>query len=490
MRSWLPSSRSKGALEALLYLLGLTFRGFAFVHLGFAALALVLGEEAWGFLGAAALGFALGYLGTFRGRPKAQPQRAEVFAGVALLWLLVPVLGAVPYWISGGLAFLDALFESMSGYTATGATVLQDFSLSRSLFLYRGFTQWMGGIGIVVLFLAVFPQLHVAGRQAFFAESTGVEKERLTPRIRQTAQAVLLLYLALTGAAALGYALAGVPLFEAVANALATVPAGGFSPNPQSFAGYPPLAQWLGVAFMFLAGVNFLLQYRLFFRGEVGPLLRDAEFRAYVLVVLAAGLALSGYLYTHHTYDLEASLRHAFFQVISILTGTGFTSVDFAQWVVPAQAILVLLMFVGGSAGSAAGGIKLVRWLVLFGFLRREITRTLHPQAVLPLRLGGRVLSEEVLRQVSVFILLYTLLFVLGAVALAFLEKDFVVAFTASAQAIGNIGPGLGEVGPMGSYAGLHPLSKLLLVGLMWAGRIEVVPVVLLLTPELWRRLR
>lgn len=155
----------------------------------------------------------------------------------------------------------------------------------------------------MVLFLAVFPQLHVAGRQAFFAESTGVEKERLTPRIRQTAQAVLLLYLALTGAAALGYALAGVPLFEAVANALATVPAGGFSPNPQSFAGYPPLAQWLGVAFMFLAGVNFLLQYRLFFRGEVGPLLRDAEFRAYVLVVLAAGLALSGYLYTHHTYD-------------------------------------------------------------------------------------------------------------------------------------------------------------------------------------------
>lgn len=341
----------------------------------------------------------------------------------------------------------------------------------------------------MVLFLAVFPQLHVAGRQAFFAESTGVEKERLTPRIRQTAQAVLLLYLALTGAAALGYALAGVPLFEAVANALATVPAGGFSPNPQSFAGYPPLAQWLGVAFMFLAGVNFLLQYRLFFRGEVGPLLRDAEFRAYVLVVLAAGLALSGYLYTHHTYDLEASLRHAFFQVISILTGTGFASVDFAQWVVPAQAILVLLMFVGEARARRRGD--------QVGALARPLRLPPpgdHPHPPPPggppLAPGGRVLSEEVLRQVSVFILLYTLLFVLGAVALAFLEKDFVVAFTASAQAIGNIGPGLGEVGPMGSYAGLHPLSKLLLVGLMWAGRIEVVPVVLLLTPELWRRLR
>ncbi|WP_172960300.1 TrkH family potassium uptake protein, partial [Thermus scotoductus] len=282
------------------------------------------------------------------GHAEAQPHRAEVFAAVALLWLLVPALGAIPYWISGGLDYLDALFEAVSGFTTTGATVLSDFGqFGKSLFLWRSFTQWVGGIGIVVLFLVVFPQLQVAGRQAFFAESTGVEKERLTPRLRHTAQAVLRVYLTLTTLAFLAYWWAGVPVFEALANALTTTPAGGFSPNPQSFAAYPLLAQWLGSLFMFLAGVNFLLQYRLFFGREVKPLFRDAEFRAYALLVLLAGLLLSLYLYTHQMYSLEASLRHAFFQVISIVTATGFASVDFAQWVVPAQAILVLLMFVG-----------------------------------------------------------------------------------------------------------------------------------------------
>lgn len=288
----------------------------------------------------------------------------------------------------------------------------------------------------------------------------------------------------------LGYWGSGVPLFEALANALTTAPAGGFSPNPQSFAAYAPLTQWLGALLMFLAGVNFLLQYKLFFGREVKPLLRDAEFRAYTFLVLLAGFGLAFYLYTHHLYGLEASLRHAFFQVISIVTTTGFASVDFAKWVVPAQAILVILMFVGGSAGSGAGGIKVVRWLLLFGLLRREITTTLHPKAILPLRLGHRVVSEEALRQVSVFVFLYTLLFGFGALVLALLEGDFVVAFTASAQAIGNIGPGLGAVGPMGSFAELQPLSKAVLIFQMWAGRIEIFPVVLLFSPELWRRLR
>jgi trk system potassium uptake protein TrkH len=389
------------------------------------------------------------------------------------------------------MGYLDALFEAMSGFTTTGATVLSDFGrFGQSLFLWRSLTQWMGGIGIVVLFLVVFPQLQVAGRQAFFAETTGVEKEKLTPRLRETARAVLRVYALLTLLAFSAYVAAGMPLFEALANALTTTPAGGFSPNPQSFAAYGPLVQWAAVFFMFWAGVNLLLQYRLLFRREARPLLRDAEFRAYLGIVLLAASGLAFFLCTHHGYKLEESLRHAFFQTLSLLTGTGYASIDFATWTIPAQAILVALMFIGGSAGSAAGSIKIVRWLLLFGFLRREITRTLHPKAVLPLRLGGRVVGEEALRQVSVFVFLYTLLFGVGAVIIALLEKDFVVAFTASAQAIGNIGPGLGEVGPFGSYAGLHPLSKVVLILEMWAGRIEILPVVLLFSPELWRRLR
>ncbi|BDG16580.1 TrkH family potassium uptake protein [Thermus brockianus] len=490
MKPW-PASPAKSGFRSSLYLLGLTYQGMGGLLFLFALLAFLLGEDARGFALGALLGAVLGRALQAMGHPQAQPRRAEVFASVALLWILVPALGAVPYWVSGGLSYLDALFESVSGFTTTGATVLADFGqFGQSLFLWRALTQWMGGIGIVVLFLVIFPQLQVAGRQAFFAESTGVEKDRLTPRLRHTAMAVLKVYLLLTGLAFLAYLGAGVPLYEALANALTTIPAGGFSPNPQSFAAYTPLAQWLGTLFMFLAGVNFLLQYRLLFGREVKPLLRDAEFRAYVGIVFLFGALLALYLYTHHLYGLEASLRHAFFQVVSILTTTGFASVDFAQWVVPAQALLVFLMFIGGSAGSGAGGVKVVRWLLLFGLLRREVTRTLHPQAVLPLRLGVRVVPEEALRQVSVFVFLYTVLFGLGALALALLEGDFVVAFTASAQAIGNIGPGLGPVGPMGSYAELTPLSKLVLVFQMWAGRIEILPVVLLFSPELWQRLR
>lgn len=490
MRPW-PRSSARWGLGASLYLLGLTYQGMGLLLALFALLAFLLEEDPRGFALAALVGVGVGRLFQLLGHPEAKPRRAEVFASVALLWFAVPALGALPYWISGRMGYLDALFEAMSGFTTTGATVLSDFGqLGQSLFLWRSLTQWMGGIGIVVLFLVVFPQLQVAGRQAFFAETTGVEKEKLTPRLRETAQAVLRVYLLLTMAAFSAYAALGMPLFEALANALTTTPAGGFSPNPQSFAAYAPLVQWVAVFFMFWAGVNLLLQYRLFFRREPGPLLRDAEFRAYVGIVLMAALGLAFLLHGHHGYALEESLRHAFFQTLSLLTGTGYASANFAQWAVPAQAILVALMFIGGSAGSAAGSIKLVRWLLLFGFLRREITRTLHPQAVLPLRLGGRVVGEEALRQVSVFVFLYTFLFGVGTVTLAVLERDFVVAFTASAQAIGNIGPGLGAVGPMGSYAGLHPVSKAVLILQMWAGRIEILPVVLLFSPELWRRLR
>lgn len=489
MRSWPASSTRPGPWGAF-RLLGPVHQGVAVLFFLFALLALVLGEDARGFALGALLAFLTGRL--FQGQGLSpQPKRAEVFAAVALLWLSVPLLGALPYWVSGGLDFLDAFFESMSGFTTTGATVLTDLArVDRTLLLWRSFSQWVGGVGIVVLFLVILPQLQVAGRQAFFAETTGVEKERLTPRLRQTARAALWAYLLLTGLAFLGYFLGGLSPYEALATAWSTVSAGGFSPHPMGFAAYSPVVQWLGVFFMFWAGVNFLLQYRLFFAREPRALFQDPEFRAYALVVGLSSLALAAYLYTHGLYGLEASLRHALFQAVSILTTTGYASADFALWPVPAQAILVLLMFLGASAGSAAGGIKLVRWLLLLGFLRREVTRALHPQAVLPLRLGSRVVGEEALRQVSVFVFLYTLIFTLGALLLALWEQDFVVAFTASAQALGNIGPGLGAVGPMASYAHLAPLSKLVLILQMWAGRIEILPVVLLLAPELWRRLR
>jgi len=477
------------------YFLGVVYLALGMVMLGLEALALILGESPWGFLVGAVVGLGLGWWFRSLGDPKHEPGRAEALLSIALIWLLVPALGAIPFWISGGMHYLDALFEAMSGFTTTGATVLADFeSFGYSLFFWRSLMQWFGGVGILVLLIALLAHLAVAGRQLFISESTGVQKEPFTPRLRTAAQSILKMYTALTLAAAWCYWIAGVPAFEAICNALTTLPAAGFSPNPRSFEQYSPLAQWFGTLFMFLGGAGFVLQYRLFFTRNPWPLMRDVELRVYTLIILVFSLSLTVFLMTHPAKDMNypwhEALRHAFFNVTSIITTTGYASADFALWAPAAQAILVAAMFVGGCAGSGAGGIKVIRLLVVGAIVRRELIRSLHPQAVITLRLGSKSLGEDVMRSVAAFITLYVALVAAGAVLISLLENNFVVGFTASAQAVGNIGPGLGEVGPMGGYAGLEPLSKLILIFQMWAGRIELIPVFLLLTPELWKKLR
>jgi trk system potassium uptake protein TrkH len=457
----------------------------------FGGAAVLLEEPAIGFGVGAVAGIGLGALLRVVGRGHIEPRRSETFFTVAILWLVVPALAAIPYWLSGGMPYLDALFESVSALTTTGATVLTDFDqFGPVLFLWRSATQWMGGLGIVVVFVAVLPRLAVAGRQLFFAESTGVHKEKITPRLRDTARAVFRVYLLLTVACVVGYWVAGMPIYDAVVHALTTLPAGGFSHRAEGLAAYPAAVQWVAIVFMFLAAVNLVLQYRLIFVREPRPLFADAEVRAYAAIVLLAGAGLSLYLAAGGTHGAADAIRHGFFQVLSILTTTGYASVDFAQWPASAQAVLVALMFIGGSAGSAAGGIKVVRWLVIGALVRRELHRTLHPQAVMPLRLGTRALGDEVLRGVAAFVALYVVLFAVCALLLGLLEGDLVVAFSGAAAAIGNIGPGLGSIGPLGSYAHLQPASKAILIFAMWAGRIEVIPVFLMFTPELWRRLR
>ena len=473
------------------YSLGTAFRALGWVLLAFAGLALVWREPVVGFLAGAVVGLGLGQLLRMTGTPKAEPKRAEGLYIVATMWLLVPLIGALPYWIGGGVGLIDAYFEAMSGFTTTGATILSDFGQwGKSLFLWRALSQWFGGVGIIVLFVAVLPHFAVAGRQLFFAESTGVQKEKLTPRLRHTAEMVLRVYTLLTIMAVLGYWITGMSFYDALAHALTTMPAGGFSPNPQSFAAYSPASQWVAVVFMFFAGANFLLIAGTFFARSPRNPWRDPEFKIYSLAIVGASTILAIYHVHLHDYALEPALRHAFFQVTSLLTSTGFASVDYTKWVVPAQALLVFVMFVSGSAGSAAGGVKLVRWLVMTNHVLRELKRTLHPNAVLPLRLGSKAVGEDVLRSVSAFVMLYLFLFVLGTMVIVFTEHDLIVAFTASAAFIGNVGPGLGSVGPMGSFADLHPLAKLVGIFQMWAGRIELIPVLLLFHPDTWRALR
>ncbi len=468
------------------YAIGTVLLGLAAALLGFVAYAVALGEPVDGFLVAAVVAALAGVPLRRLGEARAEPSRREALLAVLLTWLVVPALGAVPFYSSGYLTPLNALFESMSGFTTTGATVLRSFDgFPLSLFMWRSFIDWVGGIGILLVFIAVFPQLAIAGRQLFTAEAPGPTDERLTPRLRDTATMLLGIYGGLTAACALAYRAAGMSLFDAVAHSFTTLAAGGFSTQALSFQAYESAAvHWVAISFMFLAGANFALQYRLYVRRS-GALLRDPEFRAYLLVVLAATACLMYLL--RGRYEVGESLRHSLFQTVSIITTTGYASVDFATWAAPAQVVLVALMFIGGSAGSASGGIKVVRWLIVLRQTGREVFRTLHPRAVLPVRLGRSVVPEEVVRAVAAFMTLYVLLFAVSASGLVLLGSDYVTAFTASIACLGNIGPGLADVGPMLSFAELHPVARALLTFDMYAGRLEVVTVFALFTRDWWR---
>lgn len=430
--------------------------------------------------------------------------RVEGLAVVTLVWLVVSLFGAVPYmW--GGMGILDSLFESMSGFTTTGATVMRDFTLySRGVFFWRSLTQWLGGLGVIALFIAVLPKLAIAGRQLFFAEAPGPAEDRLTPRIRHTAIALWKVYAGLTLLQIILLKVAGLPLFDAICNALTTLSAGGFSPHPASIAGYKnAAAEWIITVFMFLAGANFSLQY-FALRGTPKRLFRDEEFRAYAAIVLVAGLMLSITLY-HYSLSpppaylnsntsaqplssapLLTVLRQAFFQAVSILTTTGFATDDFNLWNDRAKVILLILMFIGGSAGSAGGGPKVVRVLLVVKYAFIELFRAAHPRAVKPIRLNGRVVPVDIMRSITAFLLLYLLTFIASVVVITLFGSDLTTAVTASIATLGNIGPGFGAVGPMANFAHIHPLVKVVLFFNMWVGRLEVMTVIVLLQPHLW----
>ena len=416
-------------------------------------------------------------------------RRVEGLAIVSATWLVLAHLAAIPY-IVAGLGFIDALFESMSGLTTTGATVFTDFTIyGRGLFFWRAMTQWLGGVGVIALFIAVLPRLAIAGRELFFAEAAGPSDEKLTPQLRQTAIALWRIYIVLTAAQVAVLVLAGMPLFDAVCHAFTTLSAGGFSPNPLSIAGYQSVAiDWIIIVFMFIAGANFGLQYRAV-RGGRNALVQDEEFRAYAGVVAVAAILLAFVLMVDGMASLDA-LRHGAFQVLSILTTTGYASADFELWSDQAKMVLFLLMFIGGCAGSAAGGPKVVRHILMARFTLRELRRTLHPRAILPVKLGGRVVPEHILRDVQVFMLFYLLTFAVGAAIVVGLGADLLTGITASIACLGNIGPGFGAIGPMASFADLHPVSKIVLTLEMWIGRLEVLTVLVLFRFEAWRTSR
>jgi trk system potassium uptake protein TrkH len=480
------------------------------------AVGLVYGEDTVVFLSSIAVAVAVGLaLERLDDDPNLGAREALLF--VALAWAAVAVVGAVPYLIAGyGTEStlrhpINALFESMSGFTTTGATVLGEISVERhshALLMWRQLSQWLGGMGIIVLMVAILPEAAVNGAQLVQSEAPGPELQKLTPRIAETARLLWLFYIGFTAlyvVILVGLHYAGLApkmnVYNAVAHGFTTLPTGGFSPQADSIAAFSPAVQWVVVPFMLVAGTNFALFY-LLVQDEYAEFLRDRELQAYVGANAGLMLILSGFLFTGSAPALAlggvthgvagTSLRQAAFQVASLLNSTGYATSDFAQWDATARGVLLVAMFIGGSAGSTGGGVKIVRWLVILKSIRRELFTTAHPSAVTPVRLGGQVIDEEVIRAVYGFTLLYLL--TLGAATVLVLVDasrvglDITVleALSASLATIGNIGPGFGFLGPFGSYLSFPWTSKLLLIFLMWIGRLEIIPVFVILTGAFW----
>lgn len=414
----------------------------------------------------------------------------EGFFVVAVAWVIIAFLGAMPFVVLGVLPPVDAYFEAMSGFTTTGATVLAHVeALPKALLLWRAFMQWLGGMGIIVLAVALLPKLGVGGSQLMDTEAPGPTLEKLTPRIRETARLLWGIYAGLTALDVLLLVFVGrLSWFDAVAHAFTTLSTGGFSTRDAGVASFSEAAQWITILFMICGGLNFALLYRAMARRQWRALLTDTETRFYMALLLGATIALVLSLGAN-----SETLRHSLFQAVSIMTTTGYASTDFEQWAPAAKMILLVLMFFGGCAGSTAGSIKVIRTWLVFRFIVRETRNVIHPQAVLPIRVSGRVVSEEIVRAVAIFAVLYVTIFAFGSIVLLWdvtrvgLNMGIIEAASAVATTLGNVGPGFGLIGPMSTYTQLPETSKVLLVFLMWAGRLELFPVIVLFARSYWK---
>ena len=437
-----------------------------------------------------ALGLALQRV--FKPVGELQLGRREAFVLVAAAWGTASLMGAVP-WIllKGPLFAVDALFESTSGFTTTGASILTDIeSETVGLLLWRSLTHWLGGMGIIVLGIAILPKLRVGGMELLGAEAPGPTTEKLTPRIAQTAKALWGIYAAFTLAEAMILMALGVGTLDAVNHAMATMATGGFSTLNSSIAGFNSFAiEMVIVAFMFLAGANFALHFQ-WIRGRPGPLFSDSEFRFYVALLSIATLLLAGDLMLNQSETLVEALRYGVFQATAIVTTTGFATADFDHWPHFSRALLFILMFVGGCAGSTGGSVKVARLMIVLRKMVADLKRIVRPHAVIPVRLGKRAIPEDVVTSVTTFFILFLSLFAVGGLTLSLMGYEMVTAFSASAACLGNIGPGFNLIGPTHNYAFFAPPAKLVLVGLMIIGRLELytILVMLFVRPRRWRR--
>jgi trk system potassium uptake protein TrkH len=423
-------------------------------------------------------------------RGSAELRNRDGFLIVTLGWLCVGFVGAMPFWFSGQIpSFTDAMFESVSGFTTTGASILDNVEvLGRGPALWRCLIQWLGGMGIVVLSVAILPILGVGGMQLFQAEAPGPSPDRLTPRIKETARLLWGVYCMISAAEFLALLLCGLDWFDALCHTFATMATGGFSPRAASIGAYQsPAVEYVVIFFMFAAGANFSLHYAAI-RGRVRSYFHDSEFKVYLTVVLFATTVIILTNVREATLGTEENVRASLFQVVSIVTTTGFGTADYELWAPAAVFVLLMLMFIGGCAGSTGGGMKNVRLLLVTRHGLNELRKMIHPRAVYPIRFNHRAVSPEILTNILGFVLLLMIATVVATFAMTLLGVDLLTAFGSVAATINNIGPGIGEVGPTDHFGHLPALGKWVLVFCMLLGRLELFTVLVLLTPDFWRR--
>jgi len=412
----------------------------------------------------------------------------EGFLAVSLTWVLCSLLGALPFMISGAIPSLtDAFFETMSGFTTTGASILTDIeALPRSLLVWRSTTHWLGGMGVIALAVAILPALGVGASQLFKAEAPGPIKEKISPRISETAKLLWIVYLLFSVVETLLLMLGGLDFFESLCTTFGTMATGGFSPRNASIAAYnSPYIDYVVIVFMFLAGANFNLHYWAL-RGKITAY-RDSEFRFYTSVTLLAVGIIVFARWVAGTLWSESMIRSSLFQTVSVVTTTGFITDDYEAWPLVTQIILLLLMFIGGCTASTGGAIKNVRVYVLFKYLLSELKKVFHPHGVFPVKVRDKSLADSTVSNIVGFIILYILLFVLGVLCMAGMGLDLATSIGSVAATLGNIGPGLGEVGPVDNYSAVPILGKWVLSFMMLAGRLEIFTVLVLLVPRFWR---
>jgi trk system potassium uptake protein TrkH len=434
--------------------------------------------------------FLFGFTSWFFFRVKSREMiKREGYVVVTLVWVLVSVFGALPFYIGSYIpSYTDAFFETMSGFTTTGASILNDIeALPHGILFWRSMTHFIGGMGIIVLAVAILPYFGFGGMQLYSAETSGISSEKLHPHITKTAKTFWGIYVALVALQVVFLLLGKMPLFDALCHSFGTLATGGFSPKNTSIINYSPYIQYVIVVFMFLGGTNFTLHY-FALKGRWEKIRMNTELRTYFMVVLISSLFIALFLVIIHHREWEPAFRSALFQVTSIVTTTGFISDDYMLWSPFLVVLIFLLMFSGASAGSTCGGIKIMRHNILFRNTTLEFKRMVHPQAVIPLRIGGKVIPKEVVLTVLAFVMLYLLIFTVSSFSLTMMGVPWASSMGACATTMAGIGPGLGKIGgAVGNFSQVPVAGKWLMSFLMLVGRLELFTVLILFSPEFWR---